>query len=696
MFKFKSMKTRLTVAFMLLTFVPMLILTGYVYYELKSNGNETQNSEKEALNKVSSEVTVGVEGLQYSNIDTNIQIVDERIDSLINESKNLSQQIKSSQGLLDLPSSETEKIIGELKTGFPSASYAYIGTAEGTFLIAPRPEGLPADYDPTGTDWYKGTEKLKDGKVNITDAYLSSDGKDLMITVATPLYNGDNLLGVIAVDSILSTFSERVSTVTVGETGYIIVTDKNGMIIAHKDTKLVGKNIKDLNLKQVKELHHTLNGEKVISLSSKNDVTGWTTYAIQPEKEYNTIMTGMHKTIKDTENTLAGELKGSIAGSILTLIISTLVLVALSGVAGYFVAVSIVKPITRMVEVTNNIANGDLSSKIEIKSTDEIDILAKAINAMVENLRKVITDLTDITRKVKTTSDLMDNQVKQSNDVAQAISSSMSEVASGSESLTTNMIDVSNVIDNINVTTSQYVTGMQTVTSSMTKASDVSKQGLVALNKVAETMTTIEGHSEKSSLTIQELDVQLKEISNITKMINEIAEQTNLLSLNARIEAARAGEQGKGFAVVANEVRKLAEQSQKAVGTISVLVEDIQSKSQDAVKSMSSGVTLSKEGTVIVSEATDYFNDILSNINALTKEVDTMATKSTELKRGTVQISGAVQEVVAISEQTTASSEEVASSMEIQSQSNQSLSDVSKELKELSETLDVEVSKFTL
>jgi len=130
-------------------------------------------------------------------------------------------------------------------------------------------------------------------------------------------------------------------------------------------------------------------------------------------------------------------------------------------------------------------------------------------------------------------------------------------------------------------------------------------------------------------------------------VITGIADQTNLLALNAAIEAARAGDQGRGFAVVADEVRKLAEQSASAAMEIQGLNTNIQEESQKAVNSMDYSSSQVEKGTLLVKEAGQTFENIITAVQELVSEIQAIATASGE-------VSLAVQNIAAASEEQTA------------------------------------------
>ncbi len=690
MFK-KSLRTRLMGMFLAMILIPMIIVTFFVYNSMSSMIGFSNKASKDSLQAINSEVGVNISDVLTSSLKKDLSAVNDRIDNLIKEGTSLATQVAANPAIITLPSEEAESNLTSLKTGYPSLSYVYIGKKDGIFLISPRPEGLPADYDPTGTDWYKGAETNTKGTIDVTDAYLSSDGADLMITIATPLEIEGVFEGVIGVDAILSSFSDRVAAVEVGDQGFIIVTDKQGMILAHKDKSLVGTSTKDL---PIFTSENTIDESEYVSLQQINEQTGWTSYVVQPKSEFNAALAKMDNLFTKGQEQLAKQQGSKMNNAIITLLVLTLIISILGVILGYFISRRITKPITEMVNVTKKISEGNLQEKIHVTSDDEVGILGDSINVMVDHLRSIVVGLTKITQQVNKTSNQMDSQVIRTNEFAATISASMNDVADGSSSQTNNMVNISTTLEEISKTINYFTEGMNSVAIGMTEAEQSSNKGLKALRTVNESIEKMEGQSEQSSVIISALASQLEEISSITKLIEGIAEQTNLLALNASIEAARAGEQGKGFAVVAQEVRSLAEQSKESVATISRLVAEIQVKSREAVVNIEGGRELVTTGHKVIGESQEHFTSIIERISSLNEGVQKMADQSKDLNDSGQRMSMSVNEVVAISEETSASADQVASSLDEQMEANKELVHVSNELKDLTIRLEAEIQKF--
>ena len=169
------------------------------------------------------------------------------------------------------------------------------------------------------------------------------------------------------------------------------------------------------------------------------------------------------------------------------------------------------------------------------------------------------------------------------------------------------------------------------------------------------------------------MSARTEQITGIVATITGIAEQTNLLALNAAIEAARAGEQGRGFAVVAEEVRKLAEESQRAAGSIGDLIGEIQTATAHTVEVVEAGAERSDQGAATVEQARSAFRAIGESIDDVTARVEGIAGAITVIAERAARVEHDMSEVAGVAEQTSASSEEVSATAEETSASTEQI-----------------------
>ncbi|MEI7429803.1 MAG: methyl-accepting chemotaxis protein [Betaproteobacteria bacterium] len=275
---------------------------------------------------------------------------------------------------------------------------------------------------------------------------------------------------------------------------------------------------------------------------------------------------------------------------------------------GWWVTISITRPINMAVDAANRLAEGDLTVKLESDSKDEVGMLMNAMQNMIGKLTQIIGE-------VRTAADNLTNAAGQVSATAQSLSQSSSEQAASVEETTSSMEQMSASITQ-NTENAKVTDGMAT------KAANEAAEGGEAVTKTVEDM---------------------KSIASRIGIIDDIAYQTNLLALNAAIEAARAGDHGKGFAVVAAEVRKLAERSQ-------IAAQEIGDLASSSVKQAERAGTLLTEMVPTIRKTSDLVQEI--------------ASASSEQSTGVGQINGAMGQLNQATQQNASASEELAATAE--------------------------------
>jgi methyl-accepting chemotaxis protein len=184
------------------------------------------------------------------------------------------------------------------------------------------------------------------------------------------------------------------------------------------------------------------------------------------------------------------------------------------------------------------------------------------------------------------------------------------------------------------------------------KAAEESRQVASAGGQTVDTsiqgMRRIQESVTRSSQCVDELGQRSEDIGRMIQIINDIADQTNLLALNAAIEAARAGEHGRGFAVVADEVRKLADRTQKATAEIAQSITLIQDQTKEAVHAMQDGGQQVRAGAELSAKAGEDLQRIVKSAGNVTSMVGTIATAAAEQSSTTEQVSRALEEIARV------------------------------------------------
>lgn len=230
----------------------------------------------------------------------------------------------------------------------------------------------------------------------------------------------------------------------------------------------------------------------------------------------------------------------------------------------------------------------------------------------------------------------IENRTINFKDKTEFINSSLESLSDSVKSLVDSKSNHTNEISHTKNILSDFSTSMENLAENITnvhiKILDTDKtadSGLSVINNLDVSLKDLEESFTTSNSTVNSLVSKLESVNTITDSISQIANQTNLLSLNAAIEAARAGEAGKGFSVVAGEVKRLAENSEAAVKSITAILDEIKSDILKASNAMNNGNSALKVQHDSLSDAKESFSSIKSSIDDAASEIGTCITNLT-------------------------------------------------------------------
>ncbi len=328
------------------------------------------------------------------------------------------------------------------------------------------------------------------------------------------------------------------------------------------------------------------------------------------------------------------------------------------------------KLISQLIEQAKRLADGNLSvSETTIKGKDEIADLSRTLNQTASNLQSIISTMRSTSNQLTTNATETASTLTEMNSAIQSVADHIEDVTGAMRDGMHNADNASNVLtslaDNLQ---SMKARADQTVVNS-NKTMKIAIEGEKRAQEISADMEKIRTGSQEVSNTIQHLVESATRIQTITEAISSIASQTNLLALNASIEAARAGEHGKGFAVVAEEVRKLAEQSNKEVTEVEKLVKDIMERIGNVMISSSENGKFIEKGTQTVqltanalhnisnavSETVHDIKNISNLLSSETEKSDTIVEMIHELTQSIHEIEDTLKGISAAAQETTAS-----------------------------------------
>ena len=357
----------------------------------------------------------------------------------------------------------------------------------------------------------------------------------------------------------------------------------------------------------------------------------------------------------------------------------------------YFVAELNARPLMRLTQVAQQVADGDLSvEKLPTNRKDEIGMLATAVNFMVDNLRTLIQSINQTSAQVAASSDDLSASTEQATQASGQITETILMMANGAEDQLMRTRLSAEAIDALAEGLQRIAETSVLVTEASMQSAQEAEQGNESIQKAVSQMVQIHGTVQESVGGVKQLAARSQEVGKIVEVITGIAAQTNLLALNAAIEAARAGEQGKGFAVVADEVRKLAEQCGESAAQITELIQSIQREATRATGSMDEVVREVQSGADAVHVAGEAFQRILHSAKQVAGQIQDVTASAQEITANSEQVATSVEEVTRIAKDSAdhaqtvaASSEEQSASIEEISASVESLSRMAHELQQM-------------
>ena len=298
--------------------------------------------------------------------------------------------------------------------------------------------------------------------------------------------------------------------------------------------------------------------------------------------------------------------------------VAIMVLAVITAFIGLFVMLNqtVLSPVEKITKVAHDIAEGDLTQKIESSRQDEIGQLSSALDQMSQNLNSMIAKITYTSQ----------NLVQTSN----SISSATQQVTDGAvnQSQQTEMVAVS--ANEMEIVSQDISRNTTEAADAANQASQVALESGNVVHKSIEGMERISSSVAEATRSVEQLAEHSDQIGKIVSVIDDIANQTNLLALNAAIEAARAGDQGRGFAVVADEVRHLATRTTEATKEIAEMIRNIQNGTDTAVNSMHEGRTEVEAGSALVAQTGQSLEQIVEVVDGLTDRIQQIATASQE------------------------------------------------------------------
>jgi methyl-accepting chemotaxis protein len=330
------------------------------------------------------------------------------------------------------------------------------------------------------------------------------------------------------------------------------------------------------------------------------------------------------------------------------LLLATLLALAFGLLAAWAITRQIVIPLNQTLKVAERIAAGDLTHSLISPRQDELGQLQRAIQTMTQGLRELISGISD--------------GVTQIASAAEELSAVTEQTSAGVNSQKVETDQVATAMNEMTATVQEVARNAEEASEAAVAADQQAREGDKVVGEAIAQIERLALEVGNSTEAMGHLKRESDKIGSVLDVIKSVAQQTNLLALNAAIEAARAGEAGRGFAVVADEVRSLAQRTQKSTEEIEELIVGLQTGTQHVATIMDNSRTLTDSSVELTRRAGGSLTNITRTVSAIQSMNQQIAAAAEQQSAVAEEINRSVLNVRDVSEQTSAASEETAAS----------------------------------
>lgn len=418
-----------------------------------------------------------------------------------------------------------------------------------------------------------------------------------------------------------------------------------------------------------------------------------------PEEDLNTLnkvsedIENLLKELKDYELKIANELMNQ-SDAIYDKNLRSFVLLFLFSVTFLaIISIQIVKVLKgstkEMLNILDEVAQGDFSVNIEINGNNEFEIMKKSLKRTLEIISQMINDIKDKSRIIDESSENLSAISEEMASSAENVSNSVQAMANGTSEQAEDLVSIASILNEFSTDLEGVVKLIIEIDSNTKSIHSMAEKSNGDMSNVTISVQNLSNSFEDLISKISNVEQNVSRITEITNLINSISDQTNLLALNAAIEAARAGEAGRGFSIVSDEIRILAEQSKASLENINTLINTI---SKDASNMIETTNTVKNElynQKVDIDTAIQSFTNITKAVDEVTPKIHSVNASAEKIATEKNSILRKIEDATSIAEEVSSSTEAIAASSEEMNASTEEVSQAAQNLRDMvKETLD--------
>ena len=652
-----SLRTKLTISFMLMVFIPVLlvaIVSGRAFYNSYLHDVERQN--------------ISVAAMKAKNVESVLTMTKDALASMSMEDAFQNMDAAAITPILQDYAKKHPEIQNIAVSGLDGMQIAR--DSGKLFSIADRP-------------YFQEVMKGKDYFYN--DAMISKATGEISFAESVPIKNNGQLVGVLYVTVRLKIVDDilqyNVDEDSKSQIQYL--TDSKGNVMIHPNSQYTSTltswadvapvasamSGKVANLEYVNP-----DGDECMGASAPVEGIGW---SVVVESKRSDAMEPIFS------------LMFMIAGM-------CAVMLVIAFIAAKLLTNKIVGPLVDMSDKAAQVADGDLTTRIDIDTDDEVGRTAAAFNNMAKKMQDIVKSISAASNEVSSSAGSLTMNAKQSAEAAGNVAETVTQVAEGMNKQADNITAAKGSVDIFFGTIQDMKATTDKINAASNETAKAAISGQEMMGDAVEKMKNIETSVAKTAETIRILGENSQAIGGIVDTIVAIADQTNLLALNAAIEAARAGDAGRGFAVVAEEVRKLAEESQKAAVEIKEKINSIQSDTDDAISTMEAGRGDVQAGTESINAVGKQFNAIQERIDGVKAQLNVFQQAAESISTAASKIVNSVDKIDEASREAVGHTQTISAAAEEQSASTEEIASASSVLEDLAGKLHDTVKAFKL